>query len=117
MAWLSFARLPRVYGLPIAAASACLSIAGCMVGPNFEKPAAPDVSGYASKPAATTESTPNVAGGEAQKFGNEHDVVGDWWTLFHSKQLDDLIEEALAKNHDLKSAQAALKVAHATVLA
>ena len=119
MAWLLSARLRmrRVRRLPIVAASACLSIAGCMVGPDFEKPAAPDVTGYSPKPAATTEATANVAGGEAQRFDNGHDVVGDWWTLFHSKQLDDLIEQALAKNHDLKSAQAALKVAHENVLA
>jgi len=103
--------------LPIVAASACLSMAGCMAGPNFEKPAPPDVSGYSPKPAAPTEATPKVTGGESQRFGDTHDVIGDWWTLFHSRQLDDLIEQALAKNHDLKSAQAALKVAHENVLA
>ncbi len=110
-------RLRRTHALPIAVASACLSMAGCMVGPDFKKPAAPDVGSYSPKPAATTQSTPNVAGGEAQRFGDNHDVVGDWWTLFHSRQLDELIEQALANNHDLKSAQAALTVAHENTLA
>jgi NodT family efflux transporter outer membrane factor (OMF) lipoprotein len=110
-------RLRRPPALPIAMASACLSIAGCMVGPDFEKPAAPEIASYSPQPIATTPSTAHVAGGEAQRFGNSRDVIGDWWTLFHSTQLDNLIEQALAANHDLKSAQAALKVAHENVLA
>ena len=107
----------RPRGLPFVAACACLTIASCAVGPNFEKPAAPEVSNYSPHPPAPTDVAGNVAGGEAQRFSNGKDVVGDWWTLFHSKQLDDLIEQSLAKNHDLKSAQAALKVAHENVLA
>jgi NodT family efflux transporter outer membrane factor (OMF) lipoprotein len=121
MSWFRVAcpRLCRLrpLGLPFLAAFACLAIASCAVGPNFEKPAAPDVTNYEPHPPATTDAASNVAGGEAQRFGNGNDVVGDWWTLFHSKQLDDLIEQSLAKNHDLKSAQAALNVAHENVLA
>jgi NodT family efflux transporter outer membrane factor (OMF) lipoprotein len=116
MTWLLAACRLRFRGLPILAASACLSMAGCTVGPDFTKPEAPKVSGYSPSPTLTTQATPNVTGGDAQSFDN-HDIIGDWWTLFHSKQLDDLIEQALAKNHDLKSAQAALKVAHENVLA
>jgi NodT family efflux transporter outer membrane factor (OMF) lipoprotein len=114
--FLRASSLGRVHKLPVVAASACLAIAGCAVGPDFEKPAAPDVGSYSPHPIAATDGTSNVAGGEAQRFGSS-DVVGDWWTLFHSKQLDDLIEQSLAKNHDLKSAQAALKAAHENVLA
>jgi NodT family efflux transporter outer membrane factor (OMF) lipoprotein len=116
--WAIRRRTRRLYllGLPFAAVSACLAFGGCAVGPDFQKPAAPDVTHYSSKPPASTAST-HVAGGEAQRFGEGNDVIGDWWTLFHSKQLDDLIEQALTKNHDLKSAQAALKVAHENTLA
>jgi len=59
----------------------------------------------------------NVAGGEAQSFANGIDISGDWWTLFHSKPLNDLIEQSLTKNPDLKSAQAALSGATENVLA
>jgi len=45
------------------------------------------------------------------------DIPGDWWTLFHSKPLNDLIERALKRNPDLKSAQAALTVARENTLA
>ena len=45
------------------------------------------------------------------------DIPGEWWDLFHSKPLDDLIERALKANSDLKAAQAALLVARENVLA
>ena len=82
-----------------------------MVGPRFKKPAAPDVSGYTPAPISTTSSTSNVAGGEAQHLVDGSDIPGEWWTLFHSKPLNDLIERSLKANPDLKAAQAALLVA------
>jgi NodT family efflux transporter outer membrane factor (OMF) lipoprotein len=45
------------------------------------------------------------------------DIPGEWWTLFHSKPLNDLIERSLKANPDLKAAQAALLVARENVLA
>ena len=99
------------------AVSAMLLTAGCVVGPRFKKPVAPDVSGYTPAPITTTSSTPNVAGGEAQHLVEGHDIPGEWWTLFHSKPLDDLIERSLKANPDLKAAQAALIVARENMLA
>jgi NodT family efflux transporter outer membrane factor (OMF) lipoprotein len=95
---------------------ALLLIAGCAVGPNFKKPAAPNVSSYTPTPLSTTSSTANAAGGEAQHFRNI-DIPGAWWALFHSKALNDLIERSLKANPDIKAAQAALKVARENVLA
>ncbi|GAB2533405.1 efflux transporter outer membrane subunit [Rhodanobacter koreensis] len=92
-------------------------VAGCTVGPDFRKPAAPDVSGYTSRPLSTTAATPKVAGGEAQHFAEGSDIPGDWWTLFHSAPLNALIEQSLTNNADLKAAQAALSVARENVLA
>lgn len=94
-----------------------LITAGCAVGPNFKRPAAPNVPGYTPSLPTTTSSSPNVAGGEAQTFAQGRDIPGDWWTLFHSKPLNDLIERSLKNNPDLKSAQAALLVARENVLA
>jgi NodT family efflux transporter outer membrane factor (OMF) lipoprotein len=99
------------------AISALLFTAGCVVGPRFKTPAAPDVSGYTLAPITTTSATPNVAGGEAQQLVQGRDIPGDWWTLFHSKPLNDLIERSLKANPDLKAAQAALLVARENVLA
>jgi NodT family efflux transporter outer membrane factor (OMF) lipoprotein len=94
-----------------------LLLAGCAVGPNFKQPAAPEVSSYTSTPLSTTSTTTNVSGGEPQHFASGSDIPGEWWTLFHSKPLNDLIELSLSNNPTLKAAQAALKVAKENVLA
>jgi NodT family efflux transporter outer membrane factor (OMF) lipoprotein len=39
------------------------------------------------------------------------DVPGEWWQLFHSPQLNALIDEALKANPDVDAAQAALRAA------
>src|SRR5208283_683606 len=92
-------------------------LAGCAVGPNFKKPAAPEVSGYTPASLSTTTGTTNVTGGEPQRFVSGSDIPGEWWTLFHSKPLNDLIERSLSNNPTLKAAQAALNVAKENVLA
>jgi NodT family efflux transporter outer membrane factor (OMF) lipoprotein len=94
-----------------------LSIAGCAVGPDFKPPAAPNVTEYTADPLTDTAATPNVVGGDAQRFVAGANLSADWWTLFHSKALNELIERALANNHDLKAAQAALSAARENVLA
>jgi NodT family efflux transporter outer membrane factor (OMF) lipoprotein len=90
---------------------------GCVVGPNYKRPAAPNVPGYVPSLPPTTSSSPGVSGGEAQTFAPGRDIPGDWWALFHSKPLNDLIERSLKNNPDLKSAQAALLVARENTLA
>jgi NodT family efflux transporter outer membrane factor (OMF) lipoprotein len=90
-----------------------LLVGACVAGPNFKAPAAPPVSGYTAKSVPTTTvATPGVAGGNAQHLTSGADIPADWWTLFHSRPLNGLIEQALANNADLKAAQAALLVAH-----
>jgi len=100
----------------VIAALALLFISGCAVGPDFKRPAAPDVSDYTAAPVSNTASA-NVAGGQAQRFAKGADISADWWSLFHSKALNDLIEQSLANNPDLKAAHAALSVARENVLA
>jgi len=92
-------------------------VAGCAVGPDFKKPAPPQVSGYTTGPLPTTASSANVVGGEAQRFAEGGQIPAQWWRLFHSNALDALIEQSLKNNPDLKAAQAALSVARENVLA
>jgi NodT family efflux transporter outer membrane factor (OMF) lipoprotein len=99
------------------ATSALLLSVGCAVGPNFRRPAAPKVPGYTPTPPSSTTSIPNVSGGDVQQFIQGRDISGEWWTLFHSKPLSDLIGRSLKANPDLKAAQAALLVARENVLA
>jgi len=95
----------------IAALVLPLLTAACVVGPNFKPPTPPNVSGYGAKAPETTDATPGVPGGRAQHFVSGGEIPAEWWTLFHSKPLNALIEQALANNADLKAAQAALLVA------
>ena len=90
---------------------------GCAVGPNFKKPAAPDVPDYTPAPVAATVAAPDVPAGEAQRFLKGTDLTADWWALFKSAPLSELIDRSLQNNHDLKAARAALTVAHEGVLA
>jgi NodT family efflux transporter outer membrane factor (OMF) lipoprotein len=110
---MSEGRLDQMVGsrrFAVAAALASLLIGGCTAGPNFVRPAAPTVGDYVRQPLAATATTPGVDGGEAQRFVQSGDIPADWWTLFHSRPLNALIEQALANNPDLKAAQAALAV-------
>ena len=90
---------------------------GCAVGPDFQRPAAPKVDRYTPEPLPEQTASVEVHGGEAQRLVQEMDIPGQWWTLFHSKPLNDLIEQAIKTNPDLESAQAALRVAWENVYA
>jgi NodT family efflux transporter outer membrane factor (OMF) lipoprotein len=50
----------------------------------------------------------------AQRFLAGMDVPGQWWTLFHSTELNTIIDQALAANPDITAAQAALRNARET---
>ncbi|HEX7326185.1 MAG TPA: efflux transporter outer membrane subunit [Rhodanobacteraceae bacterium] len=109
-------RLPVLAGRALACGLG-LAMAGCAAGPNFKPPAAPSVHAYTAQPLRAVAATPGTAGGAPQRFASGADVAGDWWTLFGSQPLDALVKRALAHNHDLAAAQAALRVAHEDVLA
>jgi len=79
-----------------------------MVGPDFHRPDAPKVSSYTAKPLAEKTASADVAGGQAQLFLQGEDIPAEWWTLFHSTSLNQLVKEALKANPDLKAAKAAL---------
>jgi NodT family efflux transporter outer membrane factor (OMF) lipoprotein len=83
-----------------------LLLTGCAAGPNFERPAAPEVTGYIHEriPAATV-----AAETERQTFHAGGTIAADWWLLFHSTELDAVVKQAIANNATLQSAQASLR--------
>jgi NodT family efflux transporter outer membrane factor (OMF) lipoprotein len=85
-------------------------LSSCEVGPDFHRPAAPTdpryTPGLVSQTGAST-----VRGGGAQHFDPNLDIPGDWWALFQSQPLDQLVRQAMAHNPDLAAAQAALRQA------
>jgi len=101
-----------------AAAGAVVLVSGCMVGPDFTRPSAPTVKTYTHGPLPTsTAAATGVAGGDSQHFEIGADIPSQWWTLFHSPQLNRLIVDALQTNPDLQAAQASLRVAQENYLA
>lgn len=74
------------------------SLQGCEVGPDFHTPAAPQAK----------LATPQQSGPGAQSFTPGGDIAGDWWNLFQSKALTQMVSTALANNPNLAAAQASL---------
>ena len=111
-----WARLYRP-ALLAGALAAAATTAGCMVGPDFKQPPAPDAKGYTREPLPAATTASKVAAGDAQRFIADRDIPGQWWTLFHSPQINSLIEQALEKNPSLQAAQASLRQAQENVYA
>lgn len=88
-----------------------LLVTGC-VGPDFERPAAPDRQGFTAAPMPDATVSTDTPGGAAQHFVLGRDIPADWWRLFQSDRLDRLVRRALAANPNLQAAEAALKAAH-----
>jgi len=75
-------------GLMAAAVAAIL--AGCAVGPNYKRP--------------DTPVAPNYAGAEASTYSTDGHIQAKFWTEFDDETLNQLIDEALLANHDLRIA-------------
>jgi len=88
-------------------------VGGCVVGPDFDQPSPPAVESLVTG----SLQSPGTAGGERQEFFVGSDIPRDWWRLFHSEPLNALIDSALRDNHDLKAAEAALRIAQANAQA
>jgi len=56
-------------------------------------------------------------GSGAQRFVQDQDIPGQWWSLFHSTALNAMIDQALKNNPTLEAAQAALREANENVAA
>ncbi|HEX4195983.1 MAG TPA: efflux transporter outer membrane subunit [Caulobacteraceae bacterium] len=108
-------RRPR--GAPIIAAVFALAASGCVVGPNFVPPKAPPTTRYIAPgetPLAAADAGP-AAPKQAVALGDK--VTGDWWTLFRSPDLDQLVKQAVAGSRTLESAKARLAAARELVTA
>ncbi|MDP4023651.1 efflux transporter outer membrane subunit [Methylobacterium sp. NEAU 140] len=104
-----------------AAVAAALGLSACAVGPNFVAPEDPPVTRYTRErlqnPSAADAVRTRQGGSADQSFVSGADIPGQWWTLFRSKALNRLVEQALANNPTLEAAQASLRIAQQNVLA
>lgn len=81
---------------------AAIATAACTVGPNFVRPEVAQGSAYAKSVPAAESATSVTYGGE---------VAEDWYGLFHSEPLNDLVRQALVDNPDLEAARHGLMAA------
>ena len=65
-------------------------LAGCAVGPNYKRPETPV--------------TPKFAGTEASTYSPDEQVLAQFWTQFNDETLNQLVNDSLAANHDLRIA-------------
>jgi NodT family efflux transporter outer membrane factor (OMF) lipoprotein len=93
--------MKRQAPLASTAALAALLASGCTLGPNFVRPEAP-AGGYA-------HAAPGDTSGRTMIYGG--DVAEDWYQLFHSESLNQLVRTALANNPDLEGARHGLMAA------
>jgi outer membrane protein, multidrug efflux system len=87
------------------------ALVGCAVGPEYHKPDTPVAPQFAGarQPPAQTPGTQQPPSGTRSAAGTAGPYSGDeaqarFWTQFNDSTLDDLVDEALAANHDLRIA-------------
>lgn len=83
-------------------------LSACAVGPDFHAPCPPPVKRYTAcgLPEKTVGSC--VHGGDPQYFVCGRDLPADWWRIFHSQSLNDLICCGIAHSPNIEAAEAAL---------
>lgn len=92
----------------------CGTISSCKVGPNFHRPAPPNTQRYTALPQPNKTVHVRGAGkaGQSQQMVMGHDIPGEWWHLFHSTQLNRLIQQGIKHNPTLAAATASVQEAY-----
>jgi len=93
------------------------ALTSCMLGPNFQSPAPPSIARYTYKPLpGHTIGTPKAGhAGKTQQFAMYEDIPSQWWALFHSKEINELVQQGLNKSPTLIAAKATLTQAEETL--
>ncbi|HEX4523501.1 MAG TPA: efflux transporter outer membrane subunit [Casimicrobiaceae bacterium] len=79
------------------AMAVALALAGCMVGPDYQRPQTPLPATYADAPPAEAGPVTSQA------------MRADWWTLYEDRTLDELVANALSDNLDVAAAVARIE--------
>jgi len=87
-------------------------LTGCAVGPDFKRPDVPTGQNL-TRETMTMTSKSDGPTGVAQNFVPGAQVRQDWWRLYESPLLNELIEHALEQSPTVQAAQASLKQAQA----
>ncbi len=92
-------------------------LTGCAVGPDFKRPTPVVPKAYIAKQPTTLKATAGTAFGETQRLDIHKDIPAQWWALFHSKPLNELVITSFKHNPNIDAAKAELHAALETVYA
>ena len=98
-------------GSRLAATLLMASLAGCAAGPDFQRPAAPDVARYTATAVASETALTPTQFGEAQRLLEGLPVDAQWWRSLGSPALDGLIADAFQASPTLAAVSANLRQA------
>ena len=101
----------RLFAHMLIAGIAAILLAGCTVRTNLRSPEIAAPGSYTAVPLPSHTASAPTGCGEAQCFNFVETLPTQWWTLFRSPELNELIKQGLAGNPSLSSAQAALREA------
>ncbi len=85
-----------------------LLLNGCVVGPNYTRPKAALPQSYTSNQHGTLKANTQSQFGGTQHLNTAQDIPAQWWELFHSKPLNDLVMASFEHNPSVGVAKAAL---------
>jgi len=91
--------------------SVAWALSGCAVGPDFLRPEPPQAERITEEPLPARTESADTLGGGSQTFVAGADVPANWWTLYKSEPINNLVDEALKANPDLEAQRATLRQA------
>jgi NodT family efflux transporter outer membrane factor (OMF) lipoprotein len=96
---------------PISIGSVTLLLCGCMVGPQYKRPAAATPPAFKEAPSAQTAAND----GWTPSQPSDQNLKGDWWRMYQDPQLNQLEAQVDTANQTLKAAEANFRTARAFI--
>ena len=108
-------------------AAALLVLPGCFLAPHYKRPAIETPPAYkeaasavmpqTATPVSSSTGTATAAGNVQWKMANPKDTLahGPWWQMFGDPQLNQLEQQVLVSNQNIKQAEAQYRQARAFV--
>lgn len=108
-------RSARVARTAMLASGLSVLLSACMVGPSFERPAAPASQRYDAQAERQLGADEQPAGAPRIDLGKR--IEGDWWSALGSPKLDQVMHHAIVGNLDLQAADATIAQANEAIAA
>lgn len=111
---------PACFASVLTLSALALALGGCAVGPDFHRPAPPDVAGYLHASAAAGPGGGQAGPAQPERQDQQQlqlgaELAGQWWQLFHAAELDTVVRTALTHSPTLMAAKATLAQAREQV--